>query len=174
MFCPLNRIEQHEDRDVYTCKICSRPLTTPPNFPPPNRKCDTSLCQPCSCQGPGFCQRHKIAKNKWIYDICCHDSTQRANWDFMALTGRSPNGQQPSIARKVINFSVAAVRHWYSGLGTRTDSEIERILDICHTCPSGRFNGQYCEHDQCGCKLSRKKYFSKIAWADQHCPDGHW
>lgn len=172
--CAFELVSSGDKLDTYRCKICRNKIDTRAGTEPPTRQCAWAKCTPCECESAGFCQRHKIAKSAFTHEICQNDAEQRATWDYIALTGKSPHGERPSTAEKIVNFSVASVRHFFSGFGTRSDEEIERILDICHTCPSGFFNGSYCESLKCGCFLNKKKHFSKIAWESEHCPEGHW
>lgn len=174
ILCVLTLESERTDVDVWRCSICNQPLETPKGIVPANRVCDPSKVRACDCQAAGYCKRHRMAKTDTLYAICRNDNSQRQVWDFIAATGRSPHGEQPSAARRVVNFGVAAVRHFFSGNGTRSDQEIEQILEVCQTCPTNRFNGKYCESIECGCYLSKKTYFSKIAWDSEHCPDGHW
>jgi hypothetical protein len=174
LYCLLELCLRGDTLDTYRCKICGGKIQTPSGTQPPKRHCLVERAAPCECPAPGFCKRHKIAKSASTHKICVNDPEQRAVWDYIAITGQSPFGEAPSLAKRIVNFSVASIRHFFSGEGTRTDEQIETILDICHTCPSGLFNGAYCESLKCGCFLNKKKHFSKIAWKSEHCPEGHW
>lgn len=163
-----------DEATTYECAICHATLSMEKSLTPPRRECQVENCAPCECPDSGFCSRHKMSKSDMLYRLCQNDSEQRATWDYVTMTGRSPNGVVPSASRRVVNFGLAAIRHFFSGQGTRTDSEIEAILEICHACPSGLFNGSYCESLACGCFLNKKKHFSKIAWKSENCPENHW
>ena len=160
--------------DFYRCATCDAQFEVPRGQSPPKRECQVANCRPCDCAASGFCARHKMSKSDMLHALCRNDAEQRATWDYVTTTGRSPHGDVPSAARRVVNFGLASIRHFFSGQGTRTDEEIEAILEICHACPSGLFNGSFCESLACGCFLNKKKHFSKIAWKSESCPEGHW
>lgn len=174
MNCLFEFETTRDDRDWYRCRTCDAVIETAIDTNPPRRECQFEKCPPCECPEAGWCARHKQQKTEMTHRLCQNDAEQRATWDYITVTGRSPHGVQPSAARRVMNFGLAAIRHFFSGQGTRTDDEIERILEICNACPSGLFNGSYCESLKCGCFLNKKKHFSKIAWASEHCPEAHW
>lgn len=82
------------------------------------------------------------------------------------------SGARPlSLMQKVANFAKAAVKHVASGMPMASEEEINRRFAICQTCPFLK-NGAC---TKCGCPVNReKKFISKLAWADQKCPVGHW
>lgn len=85
---------------------------------------------------------------------------------------RAPKpGAAPSLLQKAKNFAQAAVSHVASGMPRASDEEIERRFAICQGCEFYKDNA--CQ--KCGCPVNReKKLISKLAWADQKCPVGHW
>lgn len=172
--CALT-LDRHESGvDEYRCVLCNQALTVEAGVSPPRRICRADLCEACSCDGPGYCERHRMSKSEIVYQICQNDAKQRLAWDYITATGKSLAGTKPSQARRAWNFGLASIRHLFTGAGTRSDEEIERIIQICQTCPSGMFNGRTCESLKCGCTLDRRKHFSKIAWESEHCPEDHW
>lgn len=79
----------------------------------------------------------------------------------------------PSAARRLANFTVAAIAHLVHGMPTCTQDEIDRRLGICEACPY--FNGQICTHASCGCNVNGEvEFLHKLAWADQRCSVGKW
>ena len=77
----------------------------------------------------------------------------------------------PSFLQKAKNFAKAAVSHIAAGMPLASDEEIDRRFAICQKCPLLKDNA--CT--KCGCPVAReKKFISKLAWADQKCPEGHW
>jgi len=80
----------------------------------------------------------------------------------------------PTLIRRAGNFSLAYFRWMFHGWPTRSQDEINTIVDICHMCPSHKFNGSYCEDMRCGCFISKRRWLSKVGWASEHCPDQHW
>lgn len=87
--------------------------------------------------------------------------------------------QEPSFAKKVINFTKAFVNHIKTGFRQTSEEEIEERLVICKSCPLFKFidenSAGVCTHETCGCNISdAQKFFNKLAWADQSCPLGKW
>ncbi len=86
----------------------------------------------------------------------------------------------PSPARKLLNFSLAAIRHIVEGMPTCTQQEIDERLAACQACDlyiPNRENPEVgvCSHKHCGCAVMREaKFVSKLAWRDQKCPLGKW
>lgn len=75
-----------------------------------------------------------------------------------------------SLFHKASNFIVAASCHAAAGAPQCSKEEIDRRFAICQTNECGFFDGSACA--KCGCKVSRvKRFLSKLAWADQSCPD---
>lgn len=82
-----------------------------------------------------------------------------------------PRETKLSVLRKAKNFAVAAAQHVAAGMPMASDEEIERRFAICQGCEF--LNNNTCS--KCGCPVQReKKFISKLAWADQKCPVGHW
>ena len=159
---------------VWRCEVCSITAEADSVDDLKPGPCDTSKSPACECPGPGICHRHNMKKTENLWEICQRDANQRATWDYVASTGNSPFGEKPSGSRMVVNFAVASLKHLAGGAVHVSDDVIERRLEICQACPSGRYNGAYCEHIDCGCAIKRSKFASKLAWASESCPDGHW
>jgi hypothetical protein len=67
----------------------------------------------------------------------------------------------PGIARKLLNFAVAAVQHVAAGAPMATAEAKTERLGIC----------QACEHfENGGCKLCGCSMDMKAGWADSSCP----
>lgn len=86
---------------------------------------------------------------------------------------------EPSLTRKIGNFSFAMAKHLYKGMPTVTEAQLNERLKICHECPlfkqsQGLVSG-VCTHESCGCNIGDEvNFLNKIAWADQKCPIGRW
>lgn len=79
----------------------------------------------------------------------------------------------PGVIKKTTNFTQSSFKYVKAGRPRRTDEEIDKILDICHNCPTKRFNGKICT--RCGCPINReRKWLNKLKWGTERCPDGHW
>lgn len=76
-----------------------------------------------------------------------------------------------SWLQKAKNFAVATAKHVAAGMPTASDEEILDRWKICQGC-------EFLKNDacsKCGCPVSRdRKFVSKLAWADQSCPEGKW
>lgn len=83
----------------------------------------------------------------------------------------TPMHEPPSTLEKVKNFAGSAARHVAAGMPRATDEEVERRYAICQGC-------EFLKNDactKCGCPIvRRKKFISKLSWADQKCPIGKW
>ena len=75
--------------------------------------------------------------------------------------------EPPSLLRKLLNVTVAVVKHAASGFKQREPAEIERIQAICHACEWWKAGA--CQHKLCGCSTRRK-----TPWATERCPVGKW
>jgi hypothetical protein len=107
--------------------------------------------------------------------MCKHDAILRAHWDRIVAEGRSPHGVPVPLWRKAYNLTVAAGAHLKGGLERRTQEEIEANATICQTCPSGLFNGRYCEDLDCGCDVTTQDgLVAALAWKSKKCPRNHW
>lgn len=86
----------------------------------------------------------------------------------------------PTTARKLLNFSLAAIQHVAAGMPTCNQDEIDQRIAVCHTCELYQPNQEnpevgVCGHPDCGCTVTREaKFISKLAWRDQKCPLGKW
>jgi hypothetical protein len=86
----------------------------------------------------------------------------------------------PSLGRRLMNFSKAAIAHALAGAPTCSDEEIASRHAVCQACelyrPDPNRSGMgTCAHATCGCEIHRETwYVSKLAWADQSCPLGKW
>lgn len=77
----------------------------------------------------------------------------------------------PTFLRKVQNFAGSVVSHVKAGMPRASEEEVARRFAICQTCPF--LVDQTCV--KCGCPVIREKRFiSKLSWANENCPVGHW
>ncbi len=78
--------------------------------------------------------------------------------------------ENPSFLKRLTNFTVALAEHVKNGSPTCSQEVINERLAICAKC--SYFNGVACRHKNCGCNVNKqKKFFNKLSWADQKCPD---
>ena len=71
------------------------------------------------------------------------------------------NKKMPGMVKMAGTFTKAVVKHVASGLKTREQKEIRRIMAICRNCDE--YVNKRCRI--CGCSLLKK-----IQWATTHCP----
>jgi hypothetical protein len=82
-----------------------------------------------------------------------------------------PRQRKLTIVQKAANFTKASAQHVAAGAPKCTDEQIAARFAICQACP----HLQDDECLKCGCPVVRKKKFiSKLSWADQGCPIGKW
>lgn len=86
----------------------------------------------------------------------------------------------PSFAKRLVNFSLAAIKHVMASMPTCTEEEISHRYAVCRGCELYRPSEDNpdvgrCLHKTCGCTVSQESRFvSKLAWRDQDCPLGKW
>jgi hypothetical protein len=86
---------------------------------------------------------------------------------------------EPSILKKIGNFSWAFGRHLYKGMPTVSQEILDKRLAICQECPLFKKRegmvGGICSHESCGCTIKDEIVFlNKIAWATESCPLDKW
>lgn len=178
--CDLSARKLDDGNYLHRCSVCGWSLIREAIIPDLQRNCpgptDATLIDrgPCQCPAAGWCERHQMRKSKAVHKVCINSSEQRAVWDYVAEHGKSPYGERPGMMRLIGNFSLALIKHMAGGGVHATDQQIQARMDICQTCPSRRFDGTVCVHPSCGCRISRTRMASKLAWASESCPDGHW
>lgn len=86
---------------------------------------------------------------------------------------RPGNGKKklPSLARRAVNFSKAAIHHVKTGRKKRSTNGQLSCKAICRENHCGLYLSDVnkCAHKNCGCNLDLK-----ISWADTKCPVGLW
>jgi hypothetical protein len=83
-----------------------------------------------------------------------------------------PRHSEPlSLAQKGANFAKATAQHIAAGAPKCTDEQVAARYAICQACEFLKDG----ECVKCGCLIVRKKKFiSKLSWADQGCPERKW
>jgi glycosyltransferase involved in cell wall biosynthesis len=91
---------------------------------------------------------------------------------------RSPVGhvRRPPLAQRIARYGMAVARHVASGMRTRSNDEVARILRTYCAKPCRWYDGQTCTHGRCGCRVNGKAgaLVNKIRMATQSCPIGLW
>lgn len=86
----------------------------------------------------------------------------------------------PNQARRLSNFTLAAIGHVFAGCPTCTQDEADARLAVCRACEmykpnQGNPGVGRCTHHKCGCEISGvEKFASKLFWRDQDCPLKLW
>jgi hypothetical protein len=76
-----------------------------------------------------------------------------------------------ALITKAANFARSAARHVAAGMPLATEEQVAERFAICKLCEF--FDGRACR--QCGCPVVRKrKFISKLSWANEKCPVGKW
>ena len=109
--------------------------------------------------------------NNYVCNECGRKVKLKTNKRYHCVCG---NKVEPTISKKILNFTKAVISHTAKGIPTCSDEQIKERLRVCQDdCPF--YTGITCSHIRCGCKLvNKKKFLNKLAWADQECPDGRW
>jgi len=117
---------------------------------------------------------------KRIYqcDKCGYD-TELESLERMCKPIIQPQYGEPSLIKKIGNFSFAFGKHFYKGMPTVNKEQLDERLKICKECPLFKQKeamiGGTCTHESCGCTITDEIVFlNKIAWKDQSCPIGKW
>lgn len=82
--------------------------------------------------------------------------------------------EMPPVAEQVKNYAKAVVQHVVSGSVSRSDDEVDALLEICRACEFYNQEKERCS--VCGCRCSRGKttWLNKLRMASQHCPKEKW
>lgn len=72
------------------------------------------------------------------------------------------------------NYAVAVTQHIATGMGTRTDAEVNDILAICQQCEHFNITGGYCRICGCRCNANKSPFTNKLRMKSQKCPKGKW
>lgn len=115
--------------------------------------------------------------DRWVH-LICETSYQPKPEEQRTLPEKDyiPN-HKPGLAKKAYNFAKAATKHLAEGNPQVSVDIIEKRLAICVLNECGFYDEKTktCSHSDCGCNVGReKRYFNKLAWADQECPMGLW
>ena len=110
--------------------------------------------------------------------IACGQNTHKAAEQLFARA-QTPGGNTPQLpppakvlppfTRRISNFSKAVVADVKAGMPRRSEEESANLLSICQECEMIDTTKQFCTHQKCGCKMSRK-----VAWESAHCPLNKW
>lgn len=120
---------------------------------------------PCLCDG-----RDDIRCDAAHCDIAAAGEPGNPNQCRVCwLRLQRPAVQAPSLARRVVNFARAIMKHARAGLPVVTEEEAKRRISICETCELFDLNRRRCNHPQCGCNMDEK-----VTWGEQKCPIGKW
>lgn len=90
---------------------------------------------------------------------------------FLAERATSQMTAEPGMIAKAWNYSEAVARWKLAGSPTRSQQEIDAILEICRACPFYTNNGRpRCK--KCGCSVNNQPngIANKIAMATESCP----
>ena len=81
---------------------------------------------------------------------------------------------KPSIVRQAVNYTKAIVQHIATGSQTRTDEEVNSLLEICEQCEHYNKDGKYCRICGCRCNANKSAFTNKLRMKSQSCPKGKW
>lgn len=93
---------------------------------------------------------------------------------------KKKKNKKPNTINRLKNFSKSAFKHVKTGRKKCTQEQIDYRFSICKDCPLFEIKNKktgfgLCTHKDCGCNINtEKKFFNKLAWADQECPIKKW
>ena len=121
-----------------------------------------------------FIEQNK--EKKYICTVCEYETNFLGVRTCQPLP---PKKDEPSLLKKIGNFTFALAKHLYKGMPTVNKDVLDNRLKICQECPLFKKKdgmvGGVCAHESCGCSIQDEVVFlNKIAWADQKCPIGKW
>lgn len=112
---------------------------------------------------------------KWICTKCGSVVSRKLNQNCKI---KPATRGEPPLVNKLINFSIATIKHIANGMPTCTQEEIDERLVICKQCPLYKAYTEHtgvCTHENCGCNIKDMQTFlNKLAWKDQKCPENKW
>lgn len=120
------------------------------------------MSDPCSCEGPGYCPRHKMMKGPNNFRLCQNRPEYRDMWDKLV---KQETPEELSLLQKAAAFKDSAAVHLENGRQRTTQEEKQARLDICNPCEYR--DGNICK--LCGCFLSMK-----ATWRTSECPAAKW
>jgi len=127
----------------------------------------------------GYCARHKMIKTDKEFNDCKNSDVLCEYLDIISghppeilddnishkpMLETPPPPQYPSTFRQIRNAAGATVNHVVDGMATVDDTEYNRRMDICKSCPLFIASEQRCS--KCGCYLE-----VKARWRSSNCPD---
>ncbi len=91
-------------------------------------------------------------------------------------TTQRPQPISQSLLEKAGNYIEATGRHFAGGCVTRSKKEVEKLLQICRSCPSGQYDEAKKICKKCGCRVneSGSGFKNKLASKTSSCPLDHW
>jgi hypothetical protein len=87
----------------------------------------------------------------------------------------SNNKTDPTLLKKISNFSTAVIKHTADGFERLTEDQYQRRLSICEgndsqsACDAYNPENSKCRDYRCGCSIKKKAY-----WRSEDCPRGLW
>ena len=75
---------------------------------------------------------------------------------------------QPSLMKKITNFTKSAIKHVRSGMKNASEKEIDKRMEICKGCEFF-IEGEKPRCSKCGCHLNLK-----ARWESSKCPIDKW
>lgn len=80
----------------------------------------------------------------------------------------------PPVSIQMINYKDALIRWQKAGKPTRSEEEVNKILETCKTCDWYDEDKKRCRG--CGCKVTTSSFaiLNKAKMATEHCPKGEW
>lgn len=120
------------------------------------------MSEDCSCEGPGYCPRHKMTKGHNNFKLCQTRPEYRELWDNNVKNAVT---DEFTLLEKAAALKESTVVHMKDGIRRTTKDQKQARMDICNACD--KREGNICK--VCGCFLTLK-----TTWKSSECPLGKW
>ena len=108
-------------------------------------------------------------KGYWQCTVCgtiYHDSKE-----YTHISAICPG---TTLSKKIRNYTKAVVQHIATGMETRTNEEVNTILEICKQCEHFNSRNNSCRICGCRCNKNKSAFTNKLRMKSQKCPKGKW
>lgn len=82
--------------------------------------------------------------------------------------------EMPSLTKRTVRYTKAVACWIAAGKPTRTQEQIDALLQVCHKCQF--YNAKHKACSKCGCNVNSQAegLSNKLAMATEQCPKGYW
>lgn len=119
---------------------------------------------------------HFAKDGDWCVCQVCGYSVRGADCDKVLTNcpGQPTYRKPPTLAQQAVHYISAVAGHITGGLRSRTDDEVDRLLEICRGCEHFLPESSSCGVCGCRCNRSASAWVNKLRMVTQKCPKGKW